>query len=171
MWNNFWLRLRVLFAAMAPWKGDITPVGRVYAKVIRKDGSQKDLGLVSTKVVTDAFVAYLVAGLQSNLTDVSLFSLHDTGTGVAAEDATDIALGTPYGGPRAAGTQGVGASPNIYQSVGTVAFAGAFAITEHGLFNNAVGGILCDRSVFLPINVLNGDSIQFTYELSLPSGS
>jgi len=44
-------------------------------------------------------------------------------------------------------------------------------VTEHGLFNASSAGTLMDRTVFSAINVVNGDSIQFTYELTATAGS
>lgn len=48
------------------------------------------------------------------------------------------------------------------QLVGTIAYTGTLAITELGLFKDATSGPLIQRHVFDPINVVNGDSIQFT---------
>jgi hypothetical protein len=65
---------------------------------------------------------------------------------------------------RATGTRSAPAS-NQFASVGTVTFDASAAITEHGLFSQSAtgGGTLWDRTVFSVINVVNGDSIQFTY--------
>ncbi|HYB96213.1 MAG TPA: hypothetical protein VEC39_14675, partial [Vicinamibacterales bacterium] len=73
----------------------------------------------------------------------------------------------------ATGTTTEGATGNIFRSVGTVTFDGSGAITEHGLMSQAAtgGGVLWDRSVFSPINVVNGDSIQFTYDVTFTAGS
>lgn len=148
----------------------ITPVGRLYATVIRKDGTRETIGLICTKVVTDAGVAYLVDGLQANTTDVALFKFHASGTGAVAENVTDVALGVESGS-RITGTQLEGAAANIYKTVATVPYTATLAITEHGIFSAATGVTLLDRSVFTAINVINGDSIEFTYELTLPAGS
>jgi hypothetical protein len=45
-------------------------------------------------------------------------------------------------------------------------------VTEHGIFSQAAtgGGTLWDRSVFSAINVVSGDSIQFTYTCTVSSG-
>lgn len=60
------LYFRVLAsAATAPWNGEISPVGRLYAIKISPDGNKTDLGLVCTKMVTTAGVNYLVDGLVS----------------------------------------------------------------------------------------------------------
>jgi hypothetical protein len=58
------------------------------------------------------------------------------------------------------------------RTVGTLTFDAGAAITEHGIFTQSGtgGGTLLDRSVFSAINVISGDSIQFTYTLSLSSG-
>jgi len=170
------MRLRIFnkaaFGLVVPqWAGSVAPEARLYAKVIRADGSEKDLGLVSTKVVTTAFVNYLVDALQSSTAAFADFRFHDSGTGVGAEAVGDTTLGTKVESGRATGTQTEGASANIYRSVGTITYTGTHAITEHGLFNAATAGILMDRSLFAAINVIADDSIQFTYELTVPAGS
>ena len=130
----------------------------------------EDLGVISVREVTDAFVAALVDTLQSSVAAFSDFKFHDSGTGVVAEDQTDTALGTPTGVARTSGSQIEGATANIYKSVGEITYDGAYAITEHGLFNIDAAGILMDRSVFGAINVGNGDKIEFTYQLTCTSG-
>jgi hypothetical protein len=54
--------------------------------------------------------------------------------------------------------------------VGTISYTTTKAITEHGLFSKATGTTLMDRDEFAAVNVVNGDSIEFTYELTLTSG-
>ncbi len=140
-------------------------------RVFRKGGDIEDHGIVSTHVVTDAFVAELVDALQAGgVAAFDDYKYHDSGTGVNVEAAADTALQTPCGEARDVGTQIEGATANIYKSVGTNTYAGAFAITEHGLFNAAVAGTLMDRSVFSAITVASGDKIEFTYELTGTSG-
>lgn len=169
-WEEFKLKCRVLWAAAkAPWAGDITPVGRLHAVVLRADGSVEDRGLVSTKVVTDAGVAYLVDAMQGTVEPENL-RWHASGTGVTAEAASQTALVTETGS-RVSGTLAEGASANIFRTVATVSYTSTLAITEHGIFSASTVGTLLDRSVFSAINVINGDSIQFTYELTFPAGS
>lgn len=164
------LRLRVLAAAArSPYSGDITPVGRLFATVIRGDGSREDVGLVSTKVVTTAGVNYIVDAMQA-LADVGTLRFHASGTGTTAEASSQTALVTEVA-TRTSGTREEGASANIFRSVGTITYAATLAITEHGLFSASSSGTMLDRSVFSAINVISGDSIQFTYELTLPAGS
>lgn len=179
-WEEFKLRCRVMLQGIITFalyltnpfnisKDCISPVGRLYATRIR-NGAREKLGLICTKVVTTAGVNYLVDGLQSNATDVALFKFHASGTGAVAENITDTTLGTESA-TRVSGTQLEGASTNIYKTVATIPYTGTLAITEHGVLSAASAGTLLDRSVFTAINVINGDSIEFTYELTLPSGS
>lgn len=139
-------------------------------KVIKPDGLTIDYGVVSTRVVTTAFVDDLVDTLQATDSTFSDYNFHDSGTGVTAAVIGDTAMETQFGGSRVAGTQAEGASTNIYQTVATIPHTTTQAITEHGVFNIITAGNLMDRSVFAAINVDNGDSIEHTYELTIPSG-
>lgn len=130
-----------------------------------------DYGVVCCKVVTDAFVDFMVDQLQTETSIWGDFKYHASGTGVGAEDAGDTALGAEVETPRpGSGSQTEGASSNIYKSVETITYTGTHAITEHGLFNAATGVTLMDRSKFAAINVENTDQIQFTYELTCTAG-
>lgn len=168
LWLETCLWLRVLWAAIKP-KNEITPVGRLYIRVLRNDGQIEDHGMVSTKVVTDAGVNYLVQAFQ-NLAEPELFRFAASGTGITAEAASQTALVTEVA-TRVSGTLAQGASPNIFQTVATIPYVATLAITEHGIFSASAAGTMLDRSLFAAINVISGDSIQFTYELTLPSGS
>lgn len=172
LWLELCLRLRVIRAAVGsalPGTGEVTPVGRLFVRRVGAGGDVTDYGLVSTKVVTTAGVNYLVDCLQGTV-EPELLRYHGSGTGTTAEAAGDTALVTEVAS-RATGTQTEGASANIFRTVGTVSYSGTFAITEHGIFSATSAGTLLDRSVFSAINVQSGDSIEFTYELTLPSGS
>ena len=133
-----------------------------------RDGKVIGIREVYDRLVTTAGVNYLVDALQ-NIVEPENLKFHAAGTGVAAEAAGDTTLGTEVE-TRASGTTVEGASANIYRTVGTVSFTATRAITEHGVLSASSAGTLLDRSVFTAINVVNGDSIQFTYELTLPSG-
>lgn len=149
--------------------GMVRPVGRLYIQVIRADGTVTDLGLVSTRVVTTAGVGYLVDALQGSVEPENM-KYHAMGTNNTAENSSDTALGTEVE-TRGTGTQTEGSSANIYKTVGTVTATTNRAIVEHGIFSASSSGTLLDRSVFSTINLVNGDSIQFSYELTLPAGS
>jgi hypothetical protein len=163
------------------WRGirgsGIFSVSRLHATVLRADGRVEPLGLLSTKLVTDTGVAFLVDDWDNNGTDLTNLNFHGCGTGVAAENQTDSALGTESttalnpDNTRATGTRSQPAA-NQYRTVGTVTFDATAAITEHGIFSQAAtgGGVLWDRSQFAAINVVSGDSIQFTYTCTVSAG-
>ena len=135
----------------------------------RADGSVVNYGVVSRRVVTTAFVNFMVDQLQTETSVWGDFKFHDSGVGTTAAAVGDTAMETTDGESRATGTQAEG-SANVYRSVGTISYTTTKAITEHGLFNDASAGTLLDRHVFSAVNVVNGDSIQFTYDLTVSSG-
>ena len=151
--------------------------GAVDATVIRADGSKFDLGCLGRRVVTTAGVNYLRDDFANGAggADVSLFKFHGCGTGTTAEaigDTTLVAECTTVLNPdstRATGTQ-VNSVAKTYTTVGTLTFDGTAAVTEHGLFSATAAGVLWDRTVFAAINVGAGDSIQFTYTLTISDG-
>lgn len=165
-------RVKVAELAGAP-----TFFGTLALRLIRKDGTIVDYGVVSCRVVTDNGVAFLVDALD-NTVEAEIMNYHGCGTGTNAENASDSALQTESttalnpDSTRATGTQSQ-PSANIYRSVGTLTFDASAAVTEHGLFSTSGTGtgVLFDRSQFSAVNVVSGDSIQFTYSLTLTSGS
>jgi hypothetical protein len=167
----------VVVARLGTPFGLIVPVGRLYARLRKGDGTVIDYGLVGTRVVTTAFVNFVVDQLQTETSAFGDFKYHDSGTGVGDEAVGDTGLGTEstvqVDDLREVGSQEEGATANIYKSIGTIEYDGSAAITEHGLFNDtrAGGGVLMDRTKFAAINVANGDSITFTYQLTLTAGS
>jgi hypothetical protein len=176
------LKLRMRVAGKGFYRGLLSGTGvigvaRLYATVTRADGRVERLGLLSTKLVTDAGVAFLVDDWDNNGTDLTTLNFHGCGTGTNAENQTDTTLQTESttalnpDSTRATGTRSQPAA-NQYRSVGTVTFDASAAITEHGLLSQAAtgGGTLWDRSVFSAINVASGDSIQFTYTVTLSAG-
>ena len=140
------------------------------ARVLRRNGDVEDLGVICRKAVTDAFVEEIVDTLQSAVAAFDDYKYHDSGTGTTGAIAANTTLETPCGEARDTGTQTEGATANIYKSVATHTYAGTFAITEHGLFNAAAAGTLMDRHTFSAINVVSGDKIEFTYEITFTSG-
>lgn len=165
------LHVRVFWAAIKAFLGiipPIAPVGRLYAEHITHSGT-KDLGLISTKVVTNVGVAFIVDAFQ-NLAEVDLMKYHAAGISINAESQTDTQLGAEQES-RAIGTSEEGATANVYKTVATIPYTAAHAITEHGIFSDPALGTLLDRSVFSPINVDAGESVKFTYELTFAAGS
>lgn len=148
-----------------------TMIATLQVELIKDDGTRIDYGVVGYRVVTTAFVNFVVDQLQTETSQFGDFKYHDSGVGGTAENASDTDIETTDGESRATGTQTEGASANIYRSVGTISYTTTKAIVEHGLFSQTTGTTLMDRTVFSAINVVNGDSIQFTYELTLTAGS
>lgn len=138
-------------------------------------GTEHDLGVLSRRVVTTTGVGF-VTDAWRNSTELENMKYHGCGTGTTAEAAGDTALVTESttalnpDSTRATGT--LAGSGTTFQTVGTLTFDNTAAVTEHGLFSQAAtgGGVLFDRSVFSAINVVSGDSIQFTYTVTLTAG-
>lgn len=164
VWPGLWRKKVAKTLGMAHVSGNL------YARKIFADGRVVDYGKVSTKLVTDAFVEFMVDQLQAETSEWGDFKFHDSGVGVTAAAVGDTDIETTDGESRVTGTQIEGATAEIYKSVGTISYTTTKAITEHGLFSQVTGGTLLDRHVFAAINVENGDSIQWTYELTCSSG-
>jgi hypothetical protein len=163
-----WLGVFVI-VPVARFFGIMTAYGRLSARLIRADGSVVNYGLLDLRMVTTAFVNFVTDQLQTETSVFGDFKFHDSGVGITDPAITDTDIETTDGESRVAGTQTEGAA-NAYVSVGTISYTTTKAITEHGLFNASTGPTLMDRSEFAAINVVNGDSIQFTYTLTNAAG-
>lgn len=94
------------------------------------------------------------------------------GTGSTAPAVTDTALGLEVE-TRATGTVSrvtTTATNDTMQVVGTVSQTGTHAITESGLFDASTSGNMLCRGTFTAVNVVSGDSIQFTWKVSWTGG-
>ena len=158
------------------WRHEVAKVlgmnhmsGRLYARLFRADGSVVDYGLISTQLVTTAFVNDMVDELIVETSAWGDYKYHDSGVGTTGANVADTDIETTDGESRATGTQ-VENAANIYESVGTISYTTTKAITEHLLANAATAGDAMDRHTFSAINVVNGDSIQFTYDLTCTAG-
>lgn len=169
IWMEALLRLRVTTKAAkyatGVLRGDLIPTGRLSVRINHKDGTVTDYGLVSTKMVDTSGVNYIAAMMAAGSTNTMYF--HASGTGTTAPAITDTALVTEVG-TRATGTHT--SSTNIYTSVGTVSYTATYAITEMGIFSASTAGTLLDRFTFSTLNVVSGDTITFTFNLTLPAG-
>jgi len=151
--------------------------GSLYLTHISRDGEVVEYGLASMRVVTTAGVNYIVDAFQ-NTTEVENLKYHGIGTGTNSEASADTALQTESttalnpDSTRATGSLTEGASANIFRTVGTLTVDATAAITEHGIFSQAAtgGGTLLDRSVFSALNLVSGDSLQATYDLTFSAG-
>jgi hypothetical protein len=172
---NLWRGVRRVMAART--MGLPTMYGALSLAVIRKNGECLDLGLASLRVVTDAGVAYIVDAFQNSV-ELENMKYHGFGTGTTNEAVGDTALVTELttqyatDNTRPTGTLTEGATGNIFRTIATLSPDASAAITEHGIFSQAAnsGGTLLDRSKFAAVNLVSGDSLQATYDLTLSSG-
>jgi len=170
-WLELCLRFRLIKVGfLKALKGEAVGfIGRLYLTHY-KSGELVHYGLVSTKVITTAGVNYMRDDFNNNTgsADITNFKFHDSGTGTASEAVGDTTI-TAAGPARVTGSQAGGTSKH-YVTVGTITYSGTLAITEHGIFSASTSGTLWDRSVFAAVNVASGESIQFTYDLTLNDG-
>ena len=155
--------------ALSKITGVPTLHGQLKAVFIGADGSRINYGVLCRRVVTTALAEFWVDQLQTETSVFGDFKFHDSGVGTTAAVIGDTDIETTDGESRATGTQTENGS-KVYQSVGTIAYTTTKAITEHGLFSASTGVTLMDRHVFSAINVDNGDSVQFTYDLTISDG-
>lgn len=147
-----------------------TMTAELAIRLFKRNGEVVDYGVVGYRVVTTAFVNFLVDQLQAESSEIGDFKFHDSGVGTTAENSADTDIETTDGESRVTGSQ-VEASANQYRSVGTISYTTTKAITEHAVFSQVTGGTMLDRTVFASVAVDSGDSIQFTYTLTLAAGS
>lgn len=176
-WNAHWraITLGRAVQAVVGYAGLVTMRGTVHAKLIRANPKwwqrrEVNLGLLGSRVVTTAGVNYMRDDFNAatGSADITNMKFHASGTNNTAENVADTALGTEVA-TRVSGSQS-GAVSKIYVTVATIPYTGTLAIVEHGIFSAAAVGTLWDRTVFAAINVVNGDSIQFTYSLTINDG-
>jgi len=127
--------------------------------------------LILFGIVTTAGVNYMASDFASGgvTPTISGMKFHDAGIGITAAVIGDTDIETTDGEARVAGTP-TNPSANQYRSVATRSYSTTKAITEWGLFSAVSAGTLWDRRVFSAINVVSGDSIQFTYTLTVNAG-
>jgi len=141
-----------------------------------ESGKKDDYGIVSTKVVTNAGVAFLVDAWQ-NIVELEIMKYHGLGTGGTAEGVGDTTLVTELttqyivNNTRATGSLTEASAP-VFRTLGTNTVDASAAVTEHGIFSTDTSGagVLWDRSLFSVINLANGDSLASTYDLTVSSG-
>lgn len=152
--------------SLTHFRGRVTFRSTLRARLIKANGKVIDYGVVSKRLVTQAFVKRLAAQLAVDFSAGDEWKYHASGTSGTAESNADTVLGTEVG-TRVAGTQADVSSGTTgnYRTIGAVTYGGTFSIQEHGIFNAASSGTLLDRSVFAAIVVASGDSIEFTYDL------
>ncbi len=127
--------------------------------------------LILFGIVTTVGVNYMATDFASDgvTPTISGMKFHDAGIGTTSPVIGDVDIQTTDGEARVAGTASNPAA-NQYRSVATRSYSTTKAITEWGLFSAITAGTLWDRRTFAAINVVNGDSIQFTYTLTVNAG-
>lgn len=136
---------------------------------------------VDEMTISNLVVSAGKAGVASRINGSgaeAVFASIGQGTGVAAAGAGDTTLGTEVtaSGGAASGVHVVAAATatrvtttvtnDTAQLVGTVSITGTIAITESGVFNATTNGTMLCRQTFSAINVVNGDSLQFTWKIA-----
>jgi hypothetical protein len=168
--KDFSKRLGKLFRSLAQRFGLVVAIALLSINV--HNGNMHPLAMpVAMGLVTTAGVNYMASDFASGgvTPTISGNKFHDSGTGTTAAAIGDTALQTGTGNARVSGAA-TNPSANIYQSVATLAYTTGAAITEWGIFSASTVGTLWDHRVFSAINVLNGDSIAFTYKLTIAAG-
>uniref|UniRef100_A0A6M3LKJ8 Uncharacterized protein n=1 Tax=viral metagenome TaxID=1070528 RepID=A0A6M3LKJ8_9ZZZZ len=125
--------------------------------------------IVKDKVVTTEFVDFIVDQLQTETSEFGDFKYHQCGLGVTAENVTDSGIETDTGISPATGTQ-TETDHDTYKSVATMTMDATEAITEHVIMSQSGAGTCMDRTVFSAINVVSGNQIEFTFEISFTAG-
>ncbi|MFO0801460.1 MAG: hypothetical protein U0804_28680 [Gemmataceae bacterium] len=162
-------------AVEARARGLAAMYGELYGRIIHRDGSVTNLGLLGRRVITDAGVAYIAADIGGGASDSNLFKYHGFGTGSTAESASQTALvtelTTQYATDNTRPTGSQANSTNTYTTVATLSPDATVTITEHGIFTATSAGTMLDRTVFTGVALTgSADSLQATYVLTLPSG-
>lgn len=116
------------------------------------------------QTITTVGKQWLVDVLQEIDAAGDALKWHQSGTGTTAAAAGDTALGGAVYS-RSEGSQ-TEASAGVYRSVETINYTGTRSITEWGIFTTSTSGTMFARKTFAAKSVANGDSIQFTWDLT-----
>jgi len=123
--------------------------------------SEVDKHNVITTVGKNFLAAWLAAASQAN----PFMSYMALGSDTAAADASDTDLGSQLGS-RVVGS--LSSSTNTWTNQATFGPGVATgAVTEAGLFSASTGGTLFARQTFAVQNKLAGDTIVFTWNVSI----
>lgn len=119
-----------------------------------------------------------VSGLLNGSGSPAVFASIGQGTGTTAFAATQTALvtGVTAGGAGDSGVHAVASATaslvtttvtnDTAQWVGTISETATIAVTESGLFNATTNGTMLARQTFTAVNVVSGDSLQFTWKVA-----
>jgi len=142
----------------------------LWAKHYDKNGKLIEKRCLGHNLVVDDGMEHIVDSWQDSTTyPLDECKYHDTGIGTTGAAADNPAMETATGFTRATGSLTEGDNAKEFKSVGTVSCTGTKAVTEWGLFSASTNGVLIARNTFSAINVVSGDSIEFTWECQLAS--
>ena len=177
-WAYFkpWLGIKI-FGPMANAFGMLTAYSELTGVLYKRSGEVIDYGVLGRRVITTAGINYIVDDWDGGANDINEYDFHAFGTGDTAAVIGDTAMQTEFtteyatNNTRPSGTNSQ-PSANIFQSIGTFAPDATVVAEEHGIMDQAAtgGGSLWDRTVFADINMVNGDSLQITYQLTFTAG-
>lgn len=168
------------FAAWLIKHGHLSPlwINQWYAPLISPFLGYWATQKINKNGVTDAGKAAVASRINGS-GGAAAFTAIGQGTGTTAFSASDTALetekkadGTAASGVHALATASVTASRvtttvsnDTAQLVGTISETASMAITESGVFNADTSGTLLCRQTFSAVNVVSGDSLQFTWKI------
>lgn len=155
-------------------KGWLSPlwINRWYAPLISNFLGHWDTERNISNLVTTSGKAG-VASRINGAGGEAAFTYIAVGTGTTAAAAGDTALQTETstsGLSRANATASrttTDVTNDTARLVNTFTVTGSVAVTESGVLNNSSGGTLLARQVFSAVNVVNGDSLQVTWDFDV----
>lgn len=115
--------------------------------------------------VTTVGKGWIVDVLQEIDSAGDALKWHQSGVGTTAAAVGNTNLGSGIYS-RTSGTQTESASA-VYRSVATISYTGTRSITEWGIFTTSTSGVMVARKTFSQKDVSSGDSIQFTWDLTV----
>tara|TARA_B110000259_G_scaffold184096_1_gene230463 strand:- start:1897 stop:2334 length:438 start_codon:yes stop_codon:yes gene_type:complete len=135
-------------------------VGSLAIVVTGPDGQVKDKCEVHNLVVDSgkAFIAGRMTGTETVMSHMSL------GTGTAAAVVADTTLGAEVGRVSLSSSSSAGAVATY--AANFTAGTATGAITEAGIFNDAVAGVMLCRTVFAVVNKAAEDSMSITWQVT-----
>lgn len=163
-------------------RGIPTIFGTVYCRLVAADGTVLLDGLQSHHILTTVGATRIRMVMDgSDAASATNAKYHALGTGsttpAAGQTALVAELNTEYvvNGQRQAGSQGQGASVNIYASdaVTPIDTAPGASVQEFGLFDDQTrgNGHMFDRSAIGPLSPTAGQNVQTGYDLTIVAGS
>lgn len=156
---------KLIFGKFLKTKGRFGLKDNLYARHYRNGKLLEERPLGHNLVVADG-KEYIVDAWQNSV-ELETAKYHDTGIGVTGTAGSDSGMETATGFTRATGSLTEGDNAEEFKSVGTVSCTATKAVTEWGIFSASTGGVLIARNTFSALNVVNGDSIEFTWECQL----